>query len=258
MGRVTIVIMQRCRLILNGDSPQLARYDGDENMAIDEALLRSAAEQDSTSLRFYGWKQPTVSLGYFQNLADRDSHSSSSHCNVVRRASGGGAIVHDRELTYCFTKPNQTRFGTEQELYVAFHETLVETLAERSVVCHLHRAEDGLVDEPFLCFQRRATGDVIHGKFKIGGSAQRRWKNAVMQHGSVLLAQSSHAPELPGLRDLAEFSETVTAFTKSWLEKLTSRLNIDVQESCLTDKELEGASRLRQEKFANNAWTMRR
>lgn len=250
--------MQFCRLIVNDNSSECSRHVGDENMAIDEALLRSAAEQDLTSLRFYGWKRPTVSLGYFQNLSARESHAASLSCDLVRRASGGGAIVHDSELTYCFTKPNQSRFGTEQELYLAFHETLVETLADQAVDCHLHRESDGLTDEPFLCFQRRAVGDVICRGYKVAGSAQRRWKNAVMQHGSVLLVQSSHAPELPGLLELAEFSEAVRAFTNSWLQKLTSRLNIDIQASRMTDKELERADLLRKEKFANQAWAERR
>src|SRR5438445_617792 len=83
-----------CRLIhdLPGDGPW--------NMAVDEALLEDAARSGRPTLRFYGWAEPTLSLGYFQPYAQRASHPPSSRCAVVRRPTGGGAILHDAELTY--------------------------------------------------------------------------------------------------------------------------------------------------------------
>ena len=70
------------------------------NMAVDEALLETAADSGVATLRFYQWNEPTLSLGYFQAATDRDQHPASRDCPLVRRASGGGAILHDRELTY--------------------------------------------------------------------------------------------------------------------------------------------------------------
>src|SRR5688500_9559950 len=75
------------------------------NMAVDEALLESAATGSVATLRFYEWHEPTLSLGYFQPAADREQHAASRACPLVRRASGGGAIVHDRELTYSLAWP---------------------------------------------------------------------------------------------------------------------------------------------------------
>jgi hypothetical protein len=87
------------RLII--DPPQ----NGAWNMAVDEALLLDAIEDGSATLRFYQWSEPTLSLGYFQRYADRNQHHASRNCAIVRRQSGGGAILHDRELTYSLVLP---------------------------------------------------------------------------------------------------------------------------------------------------------
>ncbi len=88
--------MTKIRLII--DPPATGPW----NMAIDEVLAHSAAERGVNTLRFYSWDPPTLSLGYFQRATDRQTHISSSTCAWVRRTSGGGAILHDRELTYSF------------------------------------------------------------------------------------------------------------------------------------------------------------
>ena len=79
--------------------------DGPWQMAVDEVLLDSAALHKTATLRFDRWQTPTVSLGYFQHVADRAQHPASLACPLVRRLSGGRAIVHDHELTYCLTLP---------------------------------------------------------------------------------------------------------------------------------------------------------
>ncbi len=88
-----------CRLIVHPPSP------GAWNMAVDEALLMDAVENGVATLRFYQWSEPTLSLGYFQRYSDREQHAASRKCAVVRRQSGGGAILHDRELTYSLMLP---------------------------------------------------------------------------------------------------------------------------------------------------------
>lgn len=251
--------MQACRLIWEGEHSETRwKNSAPHNMAVDEVLLQSASSENRSTLRFYGWAQPTLSLGYFQKRADRQGHPSSRQCVLVRRASGGGAIVHHHEITYCFATPIGSRVAGASELYLAFHETLVEQLADLGIPAALHSAEDDLREQAFLCFQRRASGDVICRGHKVAGSAQRRWKNALLQHGSLLIARSEFAPELPGLNEIASFDDAVEAFISPWLRKLTSRLKIDVRPADLTDKEKAAANLLIVEKFANEAWTGKR
>ncbi|NIL97050.1 MAG: lipoate--protein ligase family protein, partial [Planctomycetales bacterium] len=68
-------------------------------MAVDEVLLEWSAEEGCCCWRFYGWREPTLSLGYFQQYGQRWQHAASRDCPAVRRLTGGGAILHDRELT---------------------------------------------------------------------------------------------------------------------------------------------------------------
>src|SRR4051794_38396264 len=74
--------------------------DGPTQMAADEVLLEHVGVTDRPALRFYAWDRPTLSLGYFQPFADRPPG-----LPVVRRPTGGGAIVHDHELTYALALP---------------------------------------------------------------------------------------------------------------------------------------------------------
>ena len=248
-----------CRLLneidLEVDSKSAAR--GAWNMAVDEVLLGTASESQVSTLRLYSWQPTTVSLGYFQKHEDRKEHAASLDCELVRRASGGGAIVHDQELTYSFALPSENRFGVEQ-LYYGFHETLVETLAQFGVTAVLHTSEEGLRSDAFLCFQRRAAGDVVVDGHKIAGSAQRRSQGGLLQHGSLMLAQSVHAPELPGIRELAGIEISPAEFVRVWLPRLTSELNIHLQPDHLTDKENAAVDNLVSQRFANADWTLRR
>lgn len=250
--------MSPARLIIEGTSTPSFAYCGERNMAIDETLLRSAADDAVVTLRFYGWQPATLSLGYFQKIADQKLHPASQNCDLVRRASGGGAIVHDKELTYCFASPTKSRFANAEEYYLAFHETLVEVLREQGVLGQLHTAKEGLRDDAFLCFQRRAINDITLDGHKVAGSAQRRWKNGLVQHGSLLLEQSAYAPELPGLRELACFSMSTESLIDTWVEKLSSRLKLEFSAGQLTDKENTLAIRLQADKFSTNRWNSRR
>jgi lipoate-protein ligase A len=84
-------------------------------------------------LRFYEWAPATLSLGYFQRYAERAAHPASAACDVVRRASGGGAILHDRELTYSLVLPVGHPLAARAEpLYRAVHQALIDVLAEVS------------------------------------------------------------------------------------------------------------------------------
>lgn len=234
-------------------------------MAVDEALLEAAeARPAPATLRFYQWAVPTLSLGYFQRHEDRRSHAPSLACPLVRRASGGGAILHDREWTYSLVLPAAHGFSRQPgRLYDGVHEALVAVLCAWGVqasVCAAPRTRSGA--EPFLCFLRRVPGDVLVAGGKVLGSAQRRRRAAVLQHGSLLLRASSAAPELPGLLDLAAAPPDEQSFLREvlrqWSEELSRRLALQLTPGHLTALEHARATRNLAEKFAQDGWNRRR
>lgn len=173
---------------------------GADNMRIDEELLNCAVRSRLSTLRFYQWSQPTVSLGYFQ----RDATSvptALAGLPIVRRLSGGGAILHDRELTYSVSlAADHAAVRQPTQLYARIHEAIIEVLGRHGVECGLRgRAHSDPENQSFLCFARADPNDIVLGQAKIVGSAQRRRRGAVLQHGSILLAASPLAPEHKGL-----------------------------------------------------------
>ena len=223
-------------------------------MAVDELLLDQAAESGECAWRFYRWSAPTLSLGYFQTFADRRQHPASQPCAVVRRLTGGGAIVHDHELTYSLAIPSDHPLAlARQRLYAMVHATLIETLADWSIAASLCPAQ--APDEPFLCFQRRAPGDVVVGHAKIAGSAQRRRRGAVLQHGSVLLSRSVAAPELDSLEDVSGRSLSSAQLIAAWTPRLVRTLRLAWHEASLSDAQRQAAQTLVASKYAAGRWT---
>ncbi len=243
-----------CRLIVDPPAP------GAWNMAVDEVLLDWTARAGRCCLRFYQWDPPTLSLGYFQLPADRSVHGASAECELVRRASGGGAILHDRELTYAFTAPAAHPLARRRRyLYETIHHTLIEVLADLGVeaACSAGSREPA-ARQPFLCFQRRSVGDLLVGDTKIAGSAQRRVRGAVLQHGSVLLRRSACAPELGSLEEAAGLVLTAEELIERWLPKLGASLHLSFRRDPLDRPQRQQAAAVAEAKYAAAAWTEKR
>lgn len=180
--------------------------DGPTNMAFDEALL-DAVDADPTValLRTYEWSRPTLSLGYFQRIAEVESDARWHGVDVVRRPTGGGAIWHHHDLTYAIVLPKQHPCYTAPGLlYRTVHDAISEALGQLGVEVHRmgEVSRKNRRDRPFLCFTDRDCEDIVKDDVKIAGSSQRRRPFAVLQHGSVLLARSSTAQELQGLGEI--------------------------------------------------------
>ncbi|HIQ23119.1 MAG TPA: lipoate--protein ligase family protein [Planctomycetes bacterium] len=254
-GAADNVLRTPCRLIIDPAA------SGAWNMAVDEVLFDWTGQTGRACLRFYRWDQPTLSLGYFQTYELRRGHQPSAGCPVVRRLTGGGAILHDRELTYSLALPSTHPLAKKRlALYEAVHQTLAEVLAEWRVEASLHPAGDPCPAgaQPFLCFHRRSPGDVVAGGVKVAGSAQRRSATAVLQHGSVLLDRSRCAPDVPGLADLAGPGIDDRALIGPWLRRLADRLAFAWYEEPLSEAEQAAASKLVETKYDNPLWTRHR
>jgi len=240
-----------CRLLI--DPPAAGAW----NMAVDELLLESAAE-GRASLRFYQWNEATLSLGYFQQFDERKQHAASRCCAAVRRLTGGGAIVHDRELTYSLALPRGHASADDRDrLYSLAHRSLLAALAEKGLRAEVFCpcAQSGRREEEFLCFQRRTPGDVILGGMKIAGSAQRRRRGAVLQHGSVLLARSSAAPELPGIVELSGIELSPLELIERWQPQLAEAIGLQCADEPLSTEERRRAESLVGLRYGNRTWT---
>lgn len=193
--------MSTCHLVI--DEPA---HSGAWNMAVDEALLEAAVAGAEPVLRWYRWDQATLSLGYFQNADESLAGSPQAGLPVVRRLSGGGAIVHHHELTYsCALPPTHPLTIDPYQLYLVIHNAVINVLQPLGFDVRLRASRFGKdgPTEAFLCFSRGDEMDVVLGNHKVLGSAQRRRKGAVLQHGSLVLRQSESVPLFPGLFDLA-------------------------------------------------------
>ncbi len=243
------------RLLIDPPAP------GPWNMAVDEALLERAAAGGGCCWRFYGWAPPTLSLGYFQPYHDRERHPASLSCPAVRRASGGGAIVHDAEITYALVLPAEHPLAVRrQTLYELVHAALVDVLRSGGIAAELCRegTPSRGASQPFLCFQRRTPGDVLVGTAKIAGSAQRRKLGAVLQHGSLLVRRSPAAPELAGLSEFSPSPTDEERLMRGWLDRLSQRLHVSWQTEPLTAEERGLAGRFAETKYASAWWNLGR
>lgn len=206
------------------------------NMAADEWLLVRAVEAGEASLRFYVWDQPTVSLGHFQEAAEIPPQLAA--LPAVRRLSGGGAIIHDQELTYSLALPvSHPLANNPRQIYELAHHAIREALARLGASIDFRGETNSDLAGRYLCFGRGDSFDLVVssatqspyqnelGPWKVVGSAQRRRKGAVLQHGSILLGASPHAPEFPGLRDLLGFDCSPLTLASGLMRPFHARLD---------------------------------
>ncbi|MCA1658875.1 MAG: hypothetical protein LC627_06230 [Verrucomicrobiaceae bacterium] len=168
---------------------QLLLYDDLEprsaavNMAVDEALLESTP---SPSLRFYRWRAPAISFGYFGVYADvavqRDQDE------IVRRWTGGGVVPHGDDLTYSVIIPAAHAFFARSslEIYSDLHEAIRRTLKQNGISALLANEAAPKLSED--CFTNAVRADVISQGRKVAGAAHRRSRAGLLHQGSIQLA----------------------------------------------------------------------
>ncbi len=165
-------------------------------MAIDRAVLESVENKMSPpTLRIYQWEKPCISLGYFQNPDNELNWQQvrADGVDVVKRMTGGRAVYHIGELAYsvCCRNDEAEWCGTKETSYQVISRALIKVLEslEGNMEFSLSRStlKSNATGEAMLpCFSSPARFEVEWNQKKIVGSAQRRKKEAFLQHGSIL------------------------------------------------------------------------
>lgn len=180
------------------------------NMALDEALARSPL--GGPTLRLYGWAPPALSLGFFQAVDGLDLDAAArAGLDLVRRPTGGGAIIHEAELTYALCLPGERSPGA----CVLLAEAVAAALRAAGIDARLREGE-GPPGCPAACFAGTAATDIVccpgsSAPLKLSGMAQRVWREGTLVHGSLPFAYRADLHE-------AVFGEAPRGF--AWLALL--------------------------------------
>ncbi|MDT8441827.1 MAG: biotin/lipoate A/B protein ligase family protein [Desulfuromonadales bacterium] len=266
---------RRWRLIRSG------RLSGAMNMALDEALLEAVASGASGPLlRLYGWQPATLTLGYAQSARhDIDlTACRASGIDVVRRTTGGRAVLHADELTYALVaRTDDPPFaGSVLHCYRVIAEVLQVALRQAGIDAELvpgRREGEGARPAHAVCFTAPAQYELLAAGRKIVGSAQKRRGQAFLQHGSIpltldvdLLARLLRvAPDdqlslrkVGWLAGLTAETVTVARLEELLVDAFQTRLGVIWQESTVAADEQQRADQLHAETFARDAWTLQR
>ncbi|MCK5139155.1 MAG: lipoate--protein ligase family protein [Thermodesulfovibrionia bacterium] len=260
---------------------------GYENMAIDEAVFKSCQQGKSLpTIRLYGWTPPAVSLGYFQKAEKSVNLEACKRrgVDVVRRLSGGRAVLHDRELTYSLICPEKTPpFGnTILETYKTISMCLISALKNLNLDAKWVTSKDKhssfrhLNDKTVSCFSSPSWYEItVEGK-KICGSAQKRGGGVWMQHGAILLEHDIEmlVEVLKSGKSKQEFMDEIFSSTTSInnhlgkkidffelkalvLKGFETNLGIILERGNLTSHEYKLKNQLLEEKYLNKQWNLR-
>ncbi len=144
------------------------------NMGLDEALSKSVAAGGDPVLRLYGWNPPAISVGYFQKLEEEVDLEKAKELGVdtVRRITGGGAVLHDAELTYSFMVPIES--GVVRKPIIESYEDVCQGIIEGG--------KDLGLEIQFV-----PLNDLVIEGQKVSGNAQTRRGGVILQHGTILL-----------------------------------------------------------------------
>jgi lipoyl(octanoyl) transferase len=160
------------------------------NMALDEALLDYVEKVSIPVLRFYKWERPTLSLGYFQKVENTVDLEQLKRKNfdLIRRPTGGRAVLHDKEITYSITIPinNSLCNLSILESYDLLCKPIVSAINNLGLKAYISEEDDRTINSP-SCFAAPTFKDIKIRSKKIVGSAQMRDKRGILQHGSILM-----------------------------------------------------------------------
>jgi lipoyl(octanoyl) transferase len=239
-----------------------------ENMALDEAMLLTAAETGETLVRLYSWSRPSVSFGRNQRCAGNYTPERCAALGVpaVRRLTGGRALLHAREVTYAVAAPNSAA-ATLRGGYEAINDLLLAALHDLGVDA-ARATPRSRTPSPDLapCFESPSTGELVVGTRKLVGSAQHRGEHAFLQHGSILIDDDQSmlnalslvplpvVPTPATLRGCGHGAAMLVAALDAALREFVTGDIVETSDSTLPARHVEAAA----SRYRDPRWTWRR
>ncbi len=255
-------------------------------MAIDEAIMTYHAQGlVLPTLRFYGWNPATVTLGYFQR-AEREVDKDQCEAlgiDIVRRLTGGRAVLHDEELTYSviISEDHSLMPNTVTESYKVLSQALLEGFHNLGLEAELAKVikSSHKAGTSSACFDAPSTYELVIDGKKIVGSAQVRKNGVILQHGSILnhldVNKLFHTIKMDNLKlkerikssflNKATSINHVTGKKCSWevlchafYDGFQKALNIELEAGSLTPEEIQLAQELVKTKYSTDEWNYKR
>ncbi len=264
--------------------------DGYYNMALDEAIMKSHRQKLCLpTLRFYRWEPPALSLGYFQNHEEEVdvNNCQEKNVDVVRRPTGGRAILHENELTYSIAVNESLDLLSKSvvESYRQISSGLVQGLNMLDVPAELKPREGKKAPrgQSSACFDTPSWYEVVVNDKKLIGSAQTRKDGTILQHGSLPLSRNTK--KIFSLFDFSSererrkmrriYSSRSTALyeclteekleeisfeqlTEALKEGLETALSVKIERGKLSEKEKAMAEELKSKKYLSEEWLKKR
>jgi lipoate-protein ligase A len=256
---------------------------GSWNMALDEAILEQVdAGQSQPTLRLYTWQPVCLSLGYAQSFSDVNMPSlAAMGWDLVRRPTGGRAILHTDEITYSVIgQSSEPRLsGTILESYRRLAQALLHALALLNVPAIAKETTETASKQPNpVCFEVPSNYEITVDGKKLLGSAQARRRKGVLQHGALpLVGDLTRITRVLKFKDEADrqaaadrlltrattiemityeqitWDQAANAFVQGFEEKL----NLTLIEGEVSNQELDIANKLQGDKYSHDKWTRR-
>lgn len=243
------------------------------NMAIDEAIAKEVRKgKVPPTLRLYEWDIPSVSIGCFQRISDIDiNYCVEKGIPIVRRPTGGRAILHNHEVTYSFsTKTNPGMFSKGLlNSYRQISRAFVLAFSKLGLNPEVKVRRENITRSP-LCFHSVSYGEVTIKNKKVIGSAQKRWPDSLLQQGSIPLiiekdeivkvfrSESSEIEEkMMGLKEML-IDLNRGAFRDIIKVSFEETFNIKLIPSYPSYVEMSLAEELESKKYLSHQWNFQR
>jgi len=246
-------------------------YDAFYNMAVDEALMQLSS---IPTIRFYRWKPAALSIGYFQDIKAGINYENCKKygIDVVRRITGGKAVLHDKEVTYSIVADESLMPKGIIESYKRVSSGIVIALRQMGIDTKMEESAN-IRQKSAICFNEPSYYELtVNGK-KIAGSAQTRKNKKLLQHGSILIDidfdKIFSVFGIDGEDKKISIKNRITSINNELKRKITcdevkaalkngfeENFGVKLKKSELTEKEEELANRLIKEKYSTDNWNL--